>query len=75
MRGGKREIQAGSPEVPLPAGAAPWRIVDMQGRTMIEGRFTAVGSHVVDTDALIPGAYLLVQQGDEVRRVARFVEE
>lgn len=55
--------------------AAPWRIVDMQGRTMAEGRFAAVGSHVVDTDALAPGAYLLVQQGDGMRRVARFVKE
>lgn len=57
------------------AAAAPWRIVDMQGRTAAEGRFTAVGGQVVDTHALQPGAYLLVQQGAGLPGVARFIKQ
>ncbi len=55
--------------------AAPWHIVDMHGRTVMQGRFTTPGRQAVDTDALLPGAYVLMQQGTDGRRVAHFVKQ
>jgi len=58
-----------------PTALAPWRMVDLQGRTVAEGRFTSPTSTVVDTEALLPGAYLLVQDGEGAAQVARFIKE
>lgn len=55
--------------------AAPWRIMDLQGRLAVEGRFQRVGAQVVDTESLRPGAYVLVQLGEGAQRVARFIKE
>lgn len=55
--------------------AAPWHIVDLQGRTVREGRFNGAGANTVDTDALLPGAYVLVQVGDVARAMARFTKQ
>ncbi|MBL7955407.1 MAG: T9SS type A sorting domain-containing protein [Flavobacteriales bacterium] len=58
-----------------PTASGPWRIVDLQGRTVAEGRFTSPTSTVVDTEALLPGAYLLVQEGEGAAQVTRFIKE
>jgi len=55
--------------------ASPWRIVDLQGRTVREGRFAATGTATVETDALLPGAYQLVQTSTNAVQVARFIKE
>lgn len=54
--------------------AAPWRILDMQGRAVAQGRFTQAGTSTVDTEALCPGAYLLHLADAKAPRLARFVK-
>lgn len=55
--------------------AAPWRIFDIQGRTVAEGRFTQAGIAVVDTEALRPGAYVLYLADATGPRTAHFVKQ
>lgn len=54
---------------------SPWHIVDTQGRTVLEGRFSTIGTQAVATERLVPGTYVLVQLAPEGRRTARFSKQ
>jgi hypothetical protein len=54
------------------SGAAPWRIVDLQGRTLRTGSFNGMGTQVIDIADLATGSYLLVLDEARAQRSVRF---
>lgn len=52
--------------------AAPWSLVDLQGRTLATGSFMGRGTQVIDIAALATGSYVLVLGEGAVRRSVRF---
>jgi hypothetical protein len=54
------------------SGAAPWRIVDLQGRTLRTGNFNGMGTQVIDIADLATGSYLLVLDEARAQRSVRF---
>ncbi len=55
--------------------AAPWRIIDMQGRTVLEDRFEQTGAATLPTETLQPGSYVLHLAAPNAPRMARFVKQ
>lgn len=52
--------------------AAPWSLVDLQGRTLATGSFIGRGTQVIDIAALATGSYVLVLGEGAARRTVRF---
>ncbi|MBK8341489.1 MAG: T9SS type A sorting domain-containing protein [Flavobacteriales bacterium] len=56
-------------------GAAPWRIRDIQGRTLLTGQGHGTGAEILDLSSLASGSYFFsVEDGPEKGSV-RFVKE
>jgi hypothetical protein len=52
--------------------AAPWSLMDLQGRTLATGSFMGRGTQVIDIAALSTGSYVLVLGEGAARRSVRF---
>jgi hypothetical protein len=51
-----------------------WRIVDLQGREMLQGSWTDAGGRTIDIQTLANGQYVLISIGEHTSTAARFVK-
>jgi hypothetical protein len=52
--------------------AAPWQLMDLQGRTLATGAFMGRGTQRIDIASLATGSYMLVLGEGTTRRTVRF---
>ncbi|MBP6698535.1 MAG: T9SS type A sorting domain-containing protein, partial [Flavobacteriales bacterium] len=56
-------------------GPAPWRIRDLQGRTLLTGQGHGLGPETLDVSSLASGSYVFSAEDGPEKASVRFVKE